>query len=137
MPSTPEPITPSGKRFAFLASTTHYAGDAKKALEARYGRCEPDEADIIVALGGDGTMLEAIHGDSCGGKAIFGMNRGTVGFLMNQFEEDNLVGWGKSVSVGYESDEEREIWSYRYIDPNVFSSRWRLRLEHSTDRKGE
>jgi len=62
-----------------------------------------------------------------------GANLGIVGSRSTyafDFEEDSLLGWGKSASIGFESDEERDIWSYRYIDPNVFSSRWRLRLEH-------
>jgi hypothetical protein len=51
-------------------------------------------------------------------------------------EEDNLLGWGKTVKIAYESDEERTSWSYRYVDPNVFSSRWRLRLEHKNHSDG-
>ena len=46
-------------------------------------------------------------------------------------EENNLAGWGKAVRVGYGKDNERDTWSYRYFDPNVFSSRWRVLLEHA------
>jgi hypothetical protein len=44
------------------------------------------------------------------------------------FEEENLLGWGKEVSVAYESDNERNTWSLGYFDPNVFNSRWRVNL---------
>lgn len=47
-------------------------------------------------------------------------------------EEQNLLGWGKAVAIGYETDNERNAWSYRYFDPNILRSRWRLRLEHAT-----
>ena len=48
------------------------------------------------------------------------------------FEEENLFGWGKAVSVAYESDKERNSWSLGYFDPNVFNSRWRVNLVHAT-----
>ena len=48
------------------------------------------------------------------------------------FEEENLFGWGKAVSVAYESDKERNSWSLGYFDPNVFNSRWRINLVHAT-----
>ena len=48
------------------------------------------------------------------------------------FEEENLLGWGKAVSVAYESDVERNSWSLGYFDPNVFNSRWRVHLVHAT-----
>ncbi len=48
------------------------------------------------------------------------------------FEEENLLGWGKAVSVAYESDNERNSWSLGYFDPNVFNSRWRVNLVHAT-----
>ena len=47
-------------------------------------------------------------------------------------EEENLLGWGKAVSVAYESDNERNTWSLGYFDPNVFKSRWRVNLVHAT-----
>lgn len=46
-------------------------------------------------------------------------------------EDENLLGLGKSLGVGYSSDDERDAWSLRYFDPNIFKSRWRLRLVHS------
>ena len=50
----------------------------------------PDEADTIVALGGDGLMLQTLHRFMISGKPIYGMHRGTVGFLMNEFQDDDL-----------------------------------------------
>ena len=51
---------------------------------------EPEAADVIVALGGDGLMLQTLHRFMDAGKPIYGMHRGTVGFLMNDFNEDKL-----------------------------------------------
>lgn len=75
---------------AFVASPSEEALAAKARLEARYGSCEPEEADVIVALGGDGLMLQALHAFMNSDKPIYGMNRGSVGFLMNEYNEDNL-----------------------------------------------
>ena len=55
-------------------------------LQAAYGDAGPDKADIIVALGGDGFMLQTLHAFLGQGKPIYGMNLGTVGFLMNEFQ---------------------------------------------------
>ena len=82
---------PSFKRIAFVASTTPEARAACAQLEARYGNAEPAQADVIVALGGDGLMLQTLHKFMKSGKPIYGMHRGTVGFLMNEFNLDNLV----------------------------------------------
>ena len=54
-------------------------------LEKRYGNADPNAADVIVALGGDGLMLQTLHKFMNSGKPIYGMHRGTVGFLMNEF----------------------------------------------------
>ena len=77
-------------RIAFVASSAPKARNAKKKLEALYGAHEPAKANVIVALGGDGFMLETLH--QCLGRniAVYGMNRGSVGFLMNDFEIDDL-----------------------------------------------
>jgi NAD+ kinase len=77
-------------KIAFVAAATEAAQDALKLLEARYPHATPEEADVIVALGGDGTMLETLHMQMRRDVPIFGMNLGTVGFLMNRFEEANL-----------------------------------------------
>jgi NAD+ kinase len=60
-------------------------------LRARYGEAGPEEADIVVALGGDGFMLQTLHAFTQTGKPIYGMNKGTVGFLMNEYHQDDLV----------------------------------------------
>ncbi len=79
------------RRIAFVASPIPEAQDARERLAARYGNAEADEAEIIVALGGDGLMLQTLHGFMRSGKPIYGMHRGTVGFLMNDFAEEGLV----------------------------------------------
>jgi NAD+ kinase len=79
------------KRIAFVAGQTPEARTACKQLEARYGNCDPKDADVIVALGGDGLMLQTLHDFMKSGKPIYGMHRGTIGFLMNEFVLDGLV----------------------------------------------
>jgi NAD+ kinase len=80
----------AAQNIAFVAADAPAAQDALSALSARYGNCAPAEADVIVALGGDGFMLDALHDWMACGRPIFGMHRGTVGFLMNRYDEDNL-----------------------------------------------
>ncbi len=76
--------------FAFIAADTADARDAAATLSALYGQSRVEEADTIVALGGDGVMLQAIHDYMGTGRRIYGMNRGSVGFLMNDYSEDRL-----------------------------------------------
>jgi NAD+ kinase len=81
------------KRFqhiAFVASHTPEAREAYGRLEKRYGNADPAKADVIVALGGDGLMLQTLHKFMNSGKPIYGMHRGTIGFLMNEFVEERL-----------------------------------------------
>jgi NAD+ kinase len=75
---------------AFVASTTPDAQGALKALQDCYPSAAPEDADVIVALGGDGLMLQSLHRFMGTAKPIYGMNKGTVGFLMNDFREDDL-----------------------------------------------
>jgi len=75
---------------AFVATDSEQAQAALASLEQRYGQLSPEEADIIVALGGDGYMLETLHTHLPLAKPVFGMHRGTVGFLMNEYREDDL-----------------------------------------------
>ncbi|MBF9233367.1 NAD kinase [Microvirga alba] len=75
---------------AFVASPTSEAQGALQALQSRYRNVGPEEADVIVALGGDGLMLQTLHRFMGTAKPIYGMNKGTVGFLMNDFREDDL-----------------------------------------------
>jgi NAD+ kinase len=85
---TPAPA--SHERIAFVASPIAEAKTARDRLSARYGDISPESADVIVALGGDGLMLQTLHRFMHSGKPIYGMHRGTVGFLMNEYEEDKL-----------------------------------------------
>lgn len=77
-------------RIALIASETEEANEARSRLAARYDVVEPHEADVIVALGGDGLMLQCLHRFMNSGKPIYGMNRGSVGFLMNEYSEERL-----------------------------------------------
>src|SRR5262245_25940302 len=75
---------------AFIASPTQEAQNALSVLEKLYATVEPENADVIVALGGDGLMLQTLHQFMGTSKPIYGMNKGTTGFLMNEFREDGL-----------------------------------------------
>jgi len=79
------------ERVAFVASPTPEAEKAAVALAKRYGNVPLDDADVVVALGGDGLMLQTLHRFMTSPKPIYGMHRGTVGFLMNDFSEDGLM----------------------------------------------
>ena len=82
---------PGHDRIAFVASPSAEAQRARARLASRYGDQPPDSADVVVALGGDGLMLHTLHSFASSGKPIYGMHRGTVGFLMNEYREDELV----------------------------------------------
>jgi NAD+ kinase len=77
-------------KIAFLASDAPAARRAFSRLTKAYGNASPETADVVVALGGDGMMLQAMHRLISSGTPIYGMNRGTVGFLMNDFSEAEL-----------------------------------------------
>jgi NAD+ kinase len=78
-------------RLAFAASDRPEAQEARERLAARYGDVGEDRAQVVVALGGDGFMLECLHRRIPDGAPIYGMNRGSVGFLMNEYSEDDLL----------------------------------------------
>jgi len=78
-------------KIAIIASEFGEAGDAAKALKSQYQTVKTREADVIVALGGDGFMLQTLHAYMGQGKPIFGMNKGTVGFLMNEYTQSDLI----------------------------------------------
>lgn len=78
-------------RIAFLASNTDAAQRARAELAQRYGDHATEEADILCALGGDGFMLQTLHRHGRAGKPVFGMKLGSIGFLMNQFRDDDLI----------------------------------------------
>src|SRR6202051_3425294 len=79
------------KNIAFVASDMPAAQQARRRLIRRYGDARPEIADVVVALGGDGLMLATLQRFMNSGKPIYGMHRGTVGFLMNEFSEQGLV----------------------------------------------
>jgi len=79
-------------RIAFAAAPTALACDACNQLRARYGDCAFDAASVVVALGGDGFMLETLHRVLGRDIPVYGMNCGSVGFLMNTFSEEDLPG---------------------------------------------
>ena len=78
------------ERMAFLSSGTLDAEGAMAELSAAYGNVPPETADVIVALGGDGLMLQVLHRFMGTRKPIYGMNRGSVGFLMNEYSAEGL-----------------------------------------------
>ncbi|MEO1397516.1 MAG: NAD kinase [Pseudomonadota bacterium] len=78
------------EKLAFLAADTDAAQDALASLTKRYSNCDPLSADVIIALGGDGFMLQTQLTFMGSGIPIYGMNKGTIGFLMNMYEEDGL-----------------------------------------------
>ena len=82
---------PRPPRLAFVSAATPTARAVKTRLEKRYGGVTPAQADIVVALGGDGLMLQTLHRCMRRRTPIFGMNLGTVGFLMNTYRENGLL----------------------------------------------
>ena len=78
------------KSIAFVAARQPEAREAAKRLKARYAHVTPKRADVVVALGGDGFMLRTLHRFMDGDVPIYGMNRGSIGFLMNAYDEDGL-----------------------------------------------
>lgn len=82
----------AASRFAFVSSGTADAKAAIRDLSARYGQTPVEEADIVVALGGDGFLLQTLRETMGTGKKVYGMNRGTIGFLMNEYRASGLPG---------------------------------------------
>lgn len=80
----------SFEKICFLASEADEAQEAMRSLRHRYGHVPAVRADAIVALGGDGFMLHTLHDTLALALPVYGMNRGTVGFLMNDYDPDNL-----------------------------------------------
>ncbi|WP_342728344.1 NAD kinase [Bradyrhizobium sp. B097] len=77
-------------KIAFVASASAEAQTALEQLAAMYGNHSAADADVVVALGGDGLMLQTLHANMRSGKPIYGMHRGTVGFLMNEYSTHDL-----------------------------------------------
>ena len=88
-PANRRAITPG--RVAFSPSTAPIAQESCARLVARYGDCKPEQAEVVVALGGDGQMLETLHRAVVNRLPVYGMNCGSVGFLMNTYSEDDLL----------------------------------------------
>jgi NAD+ kinase len=78
------------EKIAFVASDHQEAREALARLTRRYGNVAPDQAGALVALGGDGLMLQTLHRHMNDRIPIYGMNRGSVGFLMNEYREEDL-----------------------------------------------
>ncbi|ENN92261.1 NAD kinase [Bartonella bovis] len=83
-------MPPLPSRFHFISAETEEAIKATNTLISVYGHSSLEESDVVVALGGDGTMLRAVRDVMNTGKPIYGMNRGSIGFLMNEFHEKKL-----------------------------------------------
>jgi NAD+ kinase len=81
----------SFQSLCFLASTSPEALAAREELIAIYGQAPQEEADVMVALGGDGFMLQMLHNTMNSGKRVYGMNRGSIGFLMNDYRTEGLA----------------------------------------------
>ncbi len=79
------------RKIAFLASEAEDAQAARETLIARYGDVPLEEAEVIAALGGDGFMLATLHATQHLPAPVYGMNRGTVGFLMNEYAPTGLT----------------------------------------------
>ena len=77
-------------KLCFVASESPDAQRACAELAARYGNTPAEQADVIVALGGDGFMLQTLHSHISARMPIYGMNKGTVGFLLNDYEVEGL-----------------------------------------------
>lgn len=81
----------SFERVAFVAAPTEPAQKALKAFTAQYGQHKPCDADVVVAVGGDGFMLQTLHRNMGLKKPHYGLKTGTVGFLMNLYSEADLM----------------------------------------------
>ncbi len=79
------------RKIAFLASSAPAAQEALALLTGRHGQVSPEAADVVVALGGDGFMLQTLHEMQGRDVPVYGMNCGTIGFLMNTYSTDDLV----------------------------------------------
>jgi NAD+ kinase len=79
------------RAITFISSQTTEAQAARQRLVSIFGDTPPEEAEVIVALGGDGLMLQTLHQFMHTGIPIYGMNCGSVGFLMNDYSEENLI----------------------------------------------
>ncbi|UVK36812.1 NAD kinase [Mesorhizobium sp. AR10] len=84
-------MTKAASHFAFVSSDTADARAALESLSARYGQASAEDAEVVVALGGDGFLLQTLRDTMSTGKKVYGMNRGTIGFLMNEYRVGGLT----------------------------------------------
>jgi NAD+ kinase len=84
-------VSANTQKICFVASKSPEGQIALNDMQQRYGNAKPNEADVIVALGGDGFMLQSLHRHRQAGKPVFGMKAGTVGFLMNLYKPEDLL----------------------------------------------
>ena len=87
------------EHIAIVSADTPAANAARVELERIYSSKPPADADVIVALGGDGFMLQTIHDFISHAKPVFGMNRGSVGFMMNPYSTRDLIGRIRAAEV--------------------------------------
>lgn len=107
------------RSIAFAASSTDDAQAAFRDLSARYDHVSVEEADVIVALGGDGFVLQMLHETMNSGKLVYGMNRGSVGFLMNEYSTDGLldrIGTAVENSIHPLTMETEDQWGDRRVE---------------------
>ena len=95
-------------RIAFVASAGTEAQAALAQLTGQYGNHDAGDADVVVALGGDGLMLQTLHAHMRSDKPIYGMHRGTVGFLMNEFTTHDLH--TRLAAARADDDDDRRSW---------------------------
>lgn len=107
-------------RIAFLSSGSDESDAACEQLRKLYGSVDPDAADVIVALGGDGLMLQVLHRFMGSNKPIYGMNRGSVGFLLNEYQESGLL---ERLDAAHASTVHPLVMTARDIDGAVHTSR--------------
>lgn len=86
-----EPVVSKPEKITFLASDAEVAQDALQTLSKIYGSAPLEEAEVIVALGGDGFMLQTLHSTQSMDVPVYGMNCGTIGFLMNEYSTEDLL----------------------------------------------
>jgi NAD+ kinase len=86
----PDPSSLAPSRLAFVSSDVDDARASAAELIALYGQSAVADADVVVALGGDGFLLQTLRETMSTGKLVYGMNRGTIGFLMNEFRAEDL-----------------------------------------------
>src|SRR3546814_5110292 len=111
-------------KMALAASPAKAAQDAARALKSLYEWVEPREADVLIALGGDGFMLQTLHAMMAKRRTlpVFGMNLGTVGFLMNEYRPEALaerIGEARRISFHPLSMEVRTIAGSSVTSPAI------------------